>query len=56
MRSLGLIIALLGGVPALINLIYGGEHAAPQIIGFGALCIVGIIIVVTHPRVKKESK
>jgi hypothetical protein len=46
-------MAAFGGLAALINLALGGLQAALPLTIWGAVCIVGIIIVAKHPSSKK---
>jgi len=57
MRWLGLIMAALGGVAAIANLLLSVDQIA--VLAFFAwtvMCIMGIIIVVKHPKEKKRGK
>jgi len=56
MRLLGLIMAAFGGGAALFVGAIGGGQAAMPILVWGAVCVVGIIIVAKHPSKKKEDK
>lgn len=49
-------MAAFGGIAAVMNLVLGGLQAVLPILVWGVVCVVGIIIVTTHPRETKEGK
>lgn len=54
MRWLGIELAVWGGVAAAVNLAVSSDRAAFPISVWVAVCIVGIIIVATHPTQGKK--